>query len=108
MRTSVKNTSLNVGPPVISVIGRISMPGRSIGQMKYEMPLCLGTSGSVRAMRMPNRAYCAPLVQIFWPLTTNSSPSRTARVPRPARSLPAPGSLNSWHQNSSPARIGHR
>ena len=34
----------------------------------------------------------------FWPLTTHSSPSRTALVPRPAKSLPAPGSLNSWHQ----------
>ena len=53
MRTSVKNTSLNVCPPVISMIGRISMPGVSIGQMKYEMPWCLGASGSVRAMRIP-------------------------------------------------------
>ena len=33
----------------------------------------------------------------FWPLTTHSSPSRTARVARPARSEPAPGSENSWH-----------
>ncbi len=65
MRTSVKKTSLKVCPPVISVIGRISMPGDFIGQMKYEMPLCLGTSGSVRANRMPNAACCAPLVQIF-------------------------------------------
>ena len=30
------------------------MPGVSIGQMKYEMPRCFGTSMSVRAMRMPN------------------------------------------------------
>ena len=58
MRTSVKNTSLKSASPVISRIGRISMPGRSIGQMKYEMPWCLGASGSVRAMRMPNCA-CA-------------------------------------------------
>jgi hypothetical protein len=34
MRTSVKKTSLNSFEPVISVMGRISMPGRSIGQMK--------------------------------------------------------------------------
>ena len=45
MRTSVKNTSLNVCPPVISVIGRISMPAAFIGQMKYEMPLCFGDIG---------------------------------------------------------------
>ena len=108
MRTSSKNTSLNVWPPVISMIGRISMPGRSIGQMKYETPLCFGASGLVRAMRMPNFEKCASDVQIFWPLTTYSSPSRTARVPRLARSEPAPGSLNSWHQISSPASIGKR
>ena len=104
----MKNTSLNRAEPVISTIGRISMPGVSIGQMKYEMPLCLGTSGSVRAMRMPNCEIWAIDVQIFWPLTTHSSPSRTARVDRLARSLPAPGSLNSWHQISSAASSGNR
>ena len=34
MRTSSKNTSLNVWMPVMSTIGRISMPGRSMGQTK--------------------------------------------------------------------------
>ena len=53
MRTSVKNTSLNMWTPVISWMGRISMPGVSIGQMKYETPCCLGASGSVRAIRIP-------------------------------------------------------
>ena len=41
----MKNTSLNSAVPVISLIGRISMPGVSIGQMKYEMPLVLGDVG---------------------------------------------------------------
>jgi hypothetical protein len=41
----------------------------------------------------------------FWPDTSHSSPSRTARVARPARSDPAPGSLNSWHQASSPVKV---
>ena len=40
------------------------------------------------------------MVHTFCPLTTHSSPSRTARVARPATSEPAPGSLNSWHQIS--------
>ena len=31
---------------------------------------------------------------------------RTARVARPARSEPAPGSLNSWHHTSSPVHSG--
>ena len=84
------------------------MPGASMGQTKYEMPLCLPTPGSVRAIRMPKRANWASDVQIFWPLTTHSSPSRTARVPSAARSEPAPGSLKSWHHISSPASRGIR
>ncbi len=51
--TSVKNTSSNSAPPVICRSGRISMPGRSIGQRKNEMPSCLAASGLLRAMRMP-------------------------------------------------------
>lgn len=34
MRTSVRNTSLKVCAPVISMIGRTSMPGAFIGQTK--------------------------------------------------------------------------
>ncbi len=56
---------MNSAEPVISVMGRISMPGASIGQMKYEIPWCLATSGSVRAMRIPNWAIWAMDVQIF-------------------------------------------
>jgi hypothetical protein len=37
-------------------------------------------------------AKCAPLVQIFWPLITHSSPSSFALVRRLARSEPLPGS----------------
>ena len=59
-------------------------------------------------MRMPKRAYWASDVQIFWPVTTHSSPSRTARVVSAARSDPAPGSLKSWHHMSSPASSGMR
>ena len=49
---------------------------------------------------------CADEVQTFWPFTVHSSPSRTARVASPARSDPAPGSLNSWHQTASPVHSG--
>ena len=86
-------------------MGLIVRPGVSIGQMKYEMPLCFGWSGSVRAMRMPNLLWCAPDDQILDPLTMYSSPSRTAVVARFARSLPASVSENSWLQNSSPLKI---
>jgi hypothetical protein len=93
---------LNVWAPVISISGRTVIPVASIGHTKYEMPWRCGTWGFVRAMRMPYVANCASDVQTFWPVTTHSSPSRSARVVREARSDPAPGSLNSWHHISSP------
>ena len=72
------------------------------------MPLCLGASGSVRASRMPHSARWAAEVHTFWPVTTHSSPSSTARVVTLARSEPASGSLKSWHHTSSPRSIGGR
>ena len=71
-------------------------------------PLCLGTPGSVRATSMHHFECCAPLVHTFWPVTTQSSPSCTARVFSAARSEPASGSEKPWHQISSPDRIGAR
>ena len=65
----------------------------------------MGTSGFVRASSMPQLERCATVVQTFWPFTIQSSPSRTARVARPATSEPALGSLNIWHQMSSPEKI---
>src|SRR5688572_32533363 len=52
--------------------------------------------------------YCAPLVHTFWPVTTQPSPSLTARVLSAARSEPASGSEKPWHQISSADRIGAR
>ena len=92
VRASVKNVSLNSERPVIILIGRTSTPGWSIGTSRKVMPLCLGASGSVRARTKIQLALWAMDVQIFWPSITHSSPSRTARVPRLARSDPAPGS----------------
>ena len=72
------------------------------------MPLRFGASGSVRASRTPKSARCAQVVHTFCPVTTHSSPSRSARVASDARSEPAPGSLKSWHQISSLRTIGGR
>ena len=49
----------------------------------------------------------SPLAQTFWPSTTQPSPSRRAVVRRPARSEPASGSENPWHQ-ISPSRMAGR
>ena len=65
-------------------------------------------SGSVRAIMNIQCAYCAPEVQIFCPLITKSSPSRTARVCSDARSDPEPGSLKPWHHCTSPERMRPR
>src|SRR6516164_1616184 len=55
------------------------------------MPRCLDASGSVRTRQNIRSACCAPDVQIFWPFTTNSSPTISARVRSDARSEPEPG-----------------
>ena len=65
------------------------------------MPWCLGTSGSVRMVASPKLAYWAPLVHTFWPLTSQPPSTRVPLVLTPAASLPASGSLNSWHQMTS-------
>jgi hypothetical protein len=65
----------------------------------------LGTSGSVRVRSMPKLEVWARVVQTFWPLTTHSSPSFTARLGMPATSEPLVGSENSWHHTSSPVKI---
>ena len=108
MRTSVKKTSLNSASPVIWYSGRTSTPGLSMSIRNAVIPLCLGTSGFVRASSSPNLERWARVVQTFCPLRIHSSPSRTARVDRLATSEPEPGSLNSWHQISSEVNKGRR
>ncbi len=42
--------------PLIILNGNCSIPGWSMGTTKAEMPLCLGTAGSVRARTMHQSA----------------------------------------------------
>ena len=105
MRTSLRKTSLKCDAPVGCTSGRTSTPGLSIGTMMNVMPWCFGTSGLVRVSSIPQLQNWAAEFQTFWPVTTNSSPSRTARHARLARSEPAPGSLNSWETEISPDNI---
>ena len=83
----------------------MSIPSDSMSTMKQVSPRCLGACGSVRTMMTPHRQKWAPVFQVFWPSRTQSAPSRVACVVRPATSEPAPGSLKSWHQISSPRAI---
>ena len=78
-------------PPSVS-IGLISMPGVSIGTTNMVRPRCFGTSALVRVRSSTYADSCAMVVNIFWPLTIQSSPSRTARVDAAAMSDPESGS----------------
>ena len=70
--------------------------------------MCFAWSQSVRASSSPQSAWCALVVHTFCPFTTHWLPRRSARVTAPATSDPLPGSLNSWHQVSSPVRLRRR
>jgi hypothetical protein len=91
-RTLSKNTSAKIWPPAMFLIGRTVIPGVSISTSRQVMPSCLSEPASVRTSRMIHFDHIAIEVQIFWPFTTYSSPSRTAREESAARSLPEPGS----------------
>ena len=82
------------------------MPGCRICTMNTLRPRCLGTSQFVRARQSAQSAHQAPVVQIFEPLSTHSSPSRTAVVRAPARSEPPLGSDRNCIQKASPLRMG--
>ena len=107
-RTPSRNSSANSVDPAMVRSGRMSMPGRVHGHDQPGDAPVAGSSGPVRTRSSQKSATSAWQVQIFGPVTTYSSPSRTARVRSEARSLPAPGSENPWHQTSSPRRIGGR
>ncbi len=89
---SVKKVSQNGEESLISRIGRGSTPGWCIGIISMLMPSCLRAFGSVRTRQKHMSAYCAPEVQIFWPLISQWSPLSSALVCRDARSEPEPGS----------------
>ena len=72
------------------------------------IPSCRGAAGSVRAMQIAQAACWASEVQIFCPVSRQPPSARSARVVSPARSEPAPGSLNSWHHRKSPRSVGGR
>ena len=76
--------------------------------MKTVSPRCFGTSQFVRARQRPQSDHQAPVVQIFDPLSTHWSPSRTAVVSAAATSDPPLGSDRNCIHSSSPRRIGGR
>ncbi len=69
----MKKTSQNNESPVISRMGRTSMPGNSMSTMNAVMPSCLTPRaiavGSVRIRNSPHLAIWAELIHTFCPFT---------------------------------------
>ena len=83
------------------------MPGLFMSTRKYVSPRCLGAAGSVRARQIAQSASWASEVHTFCPVSRQPPlDPRSARVRNAARSEPASGSLNSWHQLMSPRSVG--
>ena len=68
------------------------IPGVFMSTRKNEMPSCFFAWALVRAKTKIQSAYCAIVVQVFWPEITQLSASQRAVVLKLARSDPAPGS----------------
>jgi hypothetical protein len=75
-------------------MGRTVTPGWRNGIRRNVRPRCRSASGSVRNSPKHQSAHTARLAHTFCPVTTQSSPSRTAFERMAARSLPASGSLH--------------
>ena len=86
--------------PIFSSALPYSIPLASAGTTNAEMPL--GPSAPVRAITTKISVSPAPEINIFEPLITYSSPSRTALVFNDAASEPEPGSVKQYDASNSP------
>ena len=87
--------------PILSSVRPTETPGADRSTMKHEMSACLRESaGPVLANTQYQSACTTPDIQHFVPVSTQSSPSRTALVRMPMTSLPACGS-----ESPKPARM---
>ncbi len=109
-RTSVKESSAVSldHMPSFSSLRETATPGMSVGTTISDMPRAPSTSSEVRASRQSQSAWAPLVMNIFEPLMTHSSPSRTARVRMPATSLPASGSVTAMDVTTSPRMAGAR
>ncbi len=52
------------------MMGRTVMPGDFMSMSRKEIPDCARAAGWVRTRQKIQSAYCASVIQVFWPLTT--------------------------------------
>src|SRR3954454_10700628 len=96
-----------VGDPLIPSLRSLvptTKPGSSLWTTNAEMPLALA-SGSVTAITVYQLDTPALVIQHLVPLSTQSSPSATARVRMAAASLPASRSDSAYEIIASPEAI---
>ncbi len=93
--------------PSLSSFRLIENPSTSVGTTICEIPR-EPPSSEVRARRHSQSAWRPLVMKVFEPLITHSSPSRVARVRRPATSEPASGSVTAMAATISPATAGRR
>ena len=105
--TLSKNTSQKCESPDRSSIGRTVTPGSFRSTITCDRPFCRSSAvPEVRTSAIMYRQWCALVVQIFWPLSSQPGSLRVARVFTLARSDPALGSLMPMQKNDSPRQIG--
>ena len=81
------------------------MPGRFHVDQEVGDALVLWRVGVGAGQAHAPVASCAADVHTFCPVSCQPPSARTALVRNAARSEPAPGSLNSWHQINSPRSV---
>ena len=78
--------------PSFPFIGLASKPAEPVGTRKALIPF--GPGAPVRAKTIAVEAHEPSVMKTFEPVSTHSSPSRSARVTSAAASEPQPGSVS--------------
>jgi hypothetical protein len=109
-RTSWKDRDAGPHWPMVGMDAEVQPASRSTRKQVTDSPerpsLCL--SRSVTANTMAKSAMSPPVMNVFSPLITHSSPSRTAEVRMLRASEPAPGSVIAKQLYRSPLIVGSR
>jgi hypothetical protein len=105
-RTFSKTSEAGPHSPIVSMYSERQPWSRST--RKQVTPPSAPLSRSVTANTIVKSASLPPVMNVFSPLITHSSPSRTAEVRIARASEPAPGSVIAKQLRRSPLMVGTR
>ena len=105
-RTPSKTSDAGPHSPMVSIGSDFQPMSRST--RKQVAPPSAPRAGSVTANTMAKSASLPPVMNVFSPLITQSSPSRRALVRMLRASEPAPGSVIAKQLFRSPSMVGCR